>query len=78
MIARIIRGKIQLWLPPALVLICVMTFGCAAWDRTTKEPQPEADSSWSSQFRGNSKNDDVKQLGLDPRAREIENSLGVH
>jgi hypothetical protein len=52
-----------------------MLLGCASWDQAPEKPAAEAKSSWDSQFR----REDLhgQQLGLDPRSREIESSLGV-
>ncbi len=79
MFTKYFYSKTRFWLLPSLLLGCTLALGCASWDRapeeSTSEPQPEPDTSWGSQFR--SKGPEGQYLGLDPRARDIENSLGV-
>jgi hypothetical protein len=63
----------------SLLFVCALPVGCVSWNRTPEGATPESetapDTSWGSQFRKSGP--DGQQLGLDPRAREIENSLGV-
>jgi hypothetical protein len=79
MFAKYLFGKARYWLPPSLLLGCALTIGCASWNRAPDGAQPESepasDTSWGAQFRKGGP--DGQQLGLDPRAREIERSLGV-
>jgi hypothetical protein len=66
----------KLWRWFAVVCFsCVLTVGCASWDHTPEEPPKEAEASWDAQFRR--ENSHGQKLGLDPRSREIESSLGV-
>ena len=75
MFTQYFYSKTRFWLFPSLLLGCTLALGCAAWDHTPEEPQPEPDTSWGAQFR--SAGPKGEYLGLDPRARDIESSLGV-
>ncbi len=79
MFAKYLLDKARYWLPPLVLLGCALTLGCASWNRASDgakpESKPAADMSWGGQFRKGGP--DGQQLGLDPRSREIEASLGV-
>jgi hypothetical protein len=67
--------KMRLALAAAFLLAIFLAPGCASWDRPTETKGTEADGGFASQFRLGSP--DGKKTGFDPRARDIEGSLGL-
>lgn len=65
-----------------LLLVAALALaGCATWDKRPAEraaeapPEAEKDGDWSASLRAPGPTG--QQLGIDPRAREIERHLGV-
>ena len=60
-----------------LALLAALNCGCKSWDAPEQTPQTQSEheSVWSSHFR--SATPSGQQMGLDPRAREVESNLGI-
>ena len=65
-----------------LLVAALVLAGCATWDKTPAEvsaevpAEGEKDGDWSGSLR--SPGPPGQQLGIDPRAREIERHVGVN
>jgi hypothetical protein len=62
------------WFCLVLAIGCLASSGCALWDRQAPQPEARKSPDWTDGLR--TPGPKGEQLGLDPRAREIERHVG--